>query len=97
MEHPYSEHNYEGLKSPLWIKTIKKHLNTIEVRNLVDSYFYSVLYYNASIWLTPSLSADLKQKLSVSSNALRSCVKYHSYEVSFEELHKNCKKVHQIR
>ena len=62
------------------------------MRTLVDSFFYSVLYYNSCIWLTPNLSSDLKQKLlSISSCALRSCVRYQGYDISFEDIHRNSK------
>ena len=45
------------------------------MRILLDSYFYSVLYYNSVIWLTPEINSVMKQSLlSVSANALRSCV-----------------------
>ena len=63
------------------------------MRILLDSYVYSTLYYNAMIWLTPTLSSHSKQNLlSISANALRSCVLFNSYEISFEDVHKSCKK-----
>ena len=63
------------------------------MRVLLDAHFYSVLYYNASIWLTPSLSPDLKQSLlSVSANALRSCLTHAGFDISFDNLHKIHKK-----
>ena len=58
-----------------------------------DSNFYSVLYYNAVIWLTPNLSPNLKQSLlSISACALRSCLMHGGYEISFDNLHKTHKK-----
>ena len=63
------------------------------MRILLDAHFYSILYYNASIWLTPSLSSDLKQSLlSVSANALRSCLMHDGFDISFDNLHKIHKK-----
>ena len=44
--------------------------------------------------MTPTLTSDLKQSLlSVSANALRSCLPYQSFDVSFENIHKIAKKV----
>ena len=63
------------------------------MRTLIDANFYSVLYYNSCIWLTPDLKADLKQNLlSISACALRSCVSYSSFDMSFESIHKINKK-----
>ena len=63
------------------------------MRLLLDSNFYSVLYYNSVLWLTPGLSAVLKQSLlSISANALRSCMLSFNSEISFENIHKKCKK-----
>ena len=59
------------------------------MRTLLDSNFYSILYYNAVIWLTPRLSPNLKQNLlSISANALRSCIKHAGFDISFENIHK---------
>ena len=58
------------------------------MRLLLDSNFYSVLYYNASIWLTPSLDSSSKQSLlSLSANALRSCLMHDGFDVLFDKLH----------
>ena len=63
------------------------------MRILLDSQFYSVLYYNAVIWLSPELNAQMRQNLlSISSNALRTCLSQDHLDVSFENLHRNCKK-----
>ena len=62
------------------------------MRVLLDANFYSILYYNAVVWLTPSLNPVMKQSLlSVSANALRSCLNL-NYDVSFENVHKISKK-----
>ena len=64
-----------------------------EMRTLLDANFYSVLYYNSVIWLTPNLSPDLKQSLlSISACALRSCLIRGGLDVSFEKIHKDAKK-----
>ena len=58
-----------------------------------DSYFYSTLYYNAVILLTPEISFTMKQcLLSISANALRSCMLFNNSEISFECIHYVCKK-----
>ena len=62
-------------------------------KTLLDSNFYSVLYYNAVIWLTPLISFVMKQSLlSISANALRSCMLFKCNEISFERIHLICKK-----
>ena len=72
------------------LKLLKRHFTHIEMRTLLDSYFYSVIYYNSVIWLTPALSSHMKQQLlSISANALRSCLKGNLSDISFENLHKN--------
>ena len=59
------------------------------MRTLLDSNFYSVLYYNSVIWLTPNIACNLKQNLlSISANALRNCLVHNGFTVSFEVLHK---------
>ena len=75
------------------LRLLRRHFSNIEMRTLLDSYFYSVLYYNSVIWLTPSISSHMKQQLlSISANAIRSCIMHNSYDISFENLHKNNKK-----
>ena len=81
-------------KALFGLRSIKKYFTPIEMRNLLDSNFYSILYYNACIWLTPDLHSELKQNLlSLSANALRSCVTYHSSDVSFKNIHVKIRKV----
>ena len=75
------------------LRLLRKFFNNSEMRTLLDSNFYSVLYYNAIIWLTPELNANLKHNLlTISSNALRSCLMQDNREISFENLHVNAKK-----
>ena len=79
-------------KALFGLSTIKKFFNQIEMRMLLDSNFFSVLYYNAVIWLTPSIMAPMKQSLlSASACALRSCLNCEP-EISFESLHLKCNK-----
>ena len=75
-------------KSIVAIKMIKKFFNTRELLTFVTSNVYSVLYYNAEIWLLPTLKSTLKQKLlSCSAHALKCCVKYCTRDISFINLH----------
>ena len=80
-------------KSLFALRLLKKYFTPDEMKTLLDSKFYSILYYNAVIWLTPSISAIMKQSLlSISANALRSCMLVNCSEVSFEMIHSICKK-----
>ena len=95
----YSFHVYVQCKhrmlclSQIQLKHLKFFFNFNEMRQLLDSYLYSVLYYNCEIWLTPELNSNLKQSLlSMSALALRSCLNGNS-ELSFKKLHKECKNV----
>ena len=76
-------------KSLFALRLLRKYFDNKEMRLLLDAHFYSILYYNAVIWLTPNLRSDLKQSLlSISANALRSCLMHNGYDISFEKLHK---------
>ena len=75
------------------LRQLKRFFNPSQMRLLLDSYFYSVLYYNSVVWLTPSLKSDLKHDLlAVSAWALRSCMMNPQCEVSFINVHKLNKK-----
>ena len=53
------------------LRLLKKYFSPPEMRLLLDSNFYSILYYNAVIWLTPNLKSESKQSLlSVSAERL---------------------------
>ena len=68
------------------------------MRMLLDANFYSVLYYNASIWLTPSLDSVSKQSLlSLSATALRSCLMHDGFDISFEKIHLTHKKCTPVK
>ena len=63
------------------------------MRILLDTNFYSILYYNSSFWLSPDLSATCKHDLlAVSALAIRSCLGNSQNDISFIDLHKNNKK-----
>ena len=75
------------------LRLLRKYFNPNEMRTLLDSNFYSILYYNAVIWLTPEINAVMKQALLfISANALRSCMLSNCGEISFERIHSICKK-----
>ena len=67
------------------INILKKHFTNEELKGLLTSSYYSILYYNSEIWHLPTLSPQLKQKLlSASSNALKLCLSQLPLNTSFE-------------
>ena len=75
------------------LRLLKGFFGPDQMRVLLDSQFYSVLYYNSVVWLTSDLNSPMKQNLLlISANALHTCLMRANYDVSFESLHKNCKK-----
>ena len=76
------------------LRLLSRFFNNNQMRTLLDAHFYSVLYYNAVIWLTPTLASDLKHSLlSISANALRSCLMFKGFDISFDFIHKIQKNV----
>ena len=70
------------------IKLIWKYFSKTELKQLITSNFYSILFYNCEIWLQPGLNTILKrQLLSASDKALRLCDNKTNIEISFEQLH----------
>ena len=70
------------------IKMISKFFNKNELNDIITACYYLVLYYNADIWLIPSLSPALKQKLlAASSQVLRISTRNYDRMTSFERLH----------
>ena len=75
------------------LKLLKFFFSPEQMGVLLDFQFYSVLYYNAVIWLTSDITSSLRHNLmSISANALRSCVMKENFDVSFVNIHKKCKK-----
>ena len=69
-----------------------------DMRTLLDSYFYSTLYYNANVWLTTELNSQLKQSLlSISANALKSCTMHGKSPISFDDIQKEIVNVHPCK
>ena len=70
------------------IRIIKKYFSNSEIRNLITSNFYSILFYNSEIWHILTLSQRNKQKLmSCSANALKLCTIGGGKDMSFENIH----------
>ena len=70
------------------IKLIQKYFTRDELKGLLTSNFYSVLYYNSEIWHLLTLNPQLKQKLlSASANALKVCLTQLPINTSFETIH----------
>ena len=77
------------------IRLIKKYFNSTEIRQLLTSNFYSVLYYNSEIWHIPTLKPKLKQTiLSASANALKISQRIIDPMESFINVHKSCERAH---
>ena len=80
-------------KALIAFRLIKRFFSISEMRTLLDANFYSILYYNAVIWLTSSLGSDLRQSLfSIMANALRTCLRHDGFDISFEFIHRVNKK-----
>ena len=71
-----------------WIKLIKNYFTAEELRVIITSNYYSVLYYNSELWNIPCLNFELIQKLlSASASALKVCTPTYHVRMSFIELH----------
>ena len=80
----------KSLKALHAIRLIKSHFKETELKQLVTSNFYSILYYNSEVWHLPSLNPFLKkQLLSASAKALYVCTRNIDRSISFKNLHKN--------
>ena len=87
--HQFANCTKKAKKSLFALKLLKKFFNPNEMRTLIDSHFYSVLYYN----VTPEIGPVMKQKLlSISACALRSCLSNPNNVISFERIHEINKK-----
>ena len=85
-------------KSLFALRQLKKYFNAQEMRMLLDTNFYAVHYYNATIWLTPTLKSNLKHNLlAASACALRSCLMKDGFDISLENLHITHKKCTPIQ
>ena len=70
------------------IKLISKHFKKHEIRQILTSIYYSVLYYNSEIWHLPTLSHISKQMLfSASATPLKICTPSYDQSMSYNSLH----------
>ena len=70
------------------IYLICKYFNKKQLLDIITSNYYSILYYNAEVWLLPTLNPQLKQKLlSASSAPLKLTTNNYNYLISFNTLH----------
>ena len=75
-------------KSLQAISIIKKHFDQNELKQIVTSNYYSILYYNSEIWHLPTLTRPTKQLLiSASSAPLKICTHLYDLSMSFDTLH----------
>ena len=71
------------------IKLIRKYMTKSEIKMLITSNFYSILYYNCEIWLSRNLHARQKQQiLSASACALKILNNVSDIRISYTQLHK---------
>ena len=71
------------------IRIVSKYMNKLEIKQLLTSNFFSILYYNCEIWLMPSLSPALKQHLlAASAWALKLLGNRNDLMISYDDLHK---------
>ena len=70
------------------INLIRKYFTQKQLLDLITSNYLSILYYNADIWLLPSLAPILKTKLlSASAAPLKLCTRLYDNSMSYETLH----------
>ena len=70
------------------IALIRKYFNKEQLLKLITACYYSILYYNAEIWLLPNLSPQSKQKLmSASTMPLKLITNDREKRMSFENIH----------
>ena len=70
------------------IRLIKGYFTKAEMRQLITSNFYSILYYNSEIWHLPKLNPLLKiHLLAASATALKICTPSYYQKMSYKVLH----------
>ena len=85
---PSSSKNNKKAKSTLQaIKLIKPYFTNQELKQIITSNFYSVLFYNSEIWYLPTLNPHSKQQLLLLANALKLCSNHYVDQISFQDLH----------
>ena len=74
-------------KSLQAIKLVSKHLKKFELKTILTSHYFSILYYSSEIWHIPSLSIKSKKMFSTSAKALLLCTKNYDHSILFDTLH----------
>ena len=70
------------------IKMTAKYFSKKELNDIITACYFSILYYNADIWMIPTLSPALKQKLlAASSQVLRISTRNYDRMTSYNRLH----------
>ena len=75
------------------INLIKKYFTNKQLLELITSNYLSILYYNADVWVLPSLAPNLQQKLlSAPAAPLNLFTRIYDKSMSYESLHtlNNC-------
>jgi hypothetical protein len=69
------------------IRLIRPYFSFSELRSLITSNFYSILYYNSEVWHLPTLNPVSKNHLlAASANALKLCTPNYDRTMSFETI-----------
>ena len=70
------------------IRQIKKFFKQDQIQTILKAYFYSTLYYNSEVWLSPYLNSDLKTHLlSTSARALQCTLNTYIPFISHIKIH----------
>ena len=70
-------------------RLIRHHFNKHELKQLLTSNFYSILYFNSKVWHLSSLNSNLKKKLlATSSLALKLLEGNFTNRISYDRLHR---------
>ena len=70
------------------IYMIRKYFTKEQLLQIITSNYYSILYYNAEIWLLPTLKPQLKQKIIAASAApLKIITKDYNHHMSYSTIH----------
>ena len=79
-------------KSLYAIRTIKKFFNLAQIKILLTTYFYSTLFYNSEVWLSPFLNSEIRHQLvSSSAKALQCCLTVYNPFISHIKIHEHLK------
>ena len=72
------------------INLLKPYFTPLELKQLIISNYYSILYYNPEIWHIPTLNASSKRQLFLaSSTTLEMCKFGDTWMILYKSLHLN--------